>query len=190
MEDMQDIAHQLRRTTTLYLCFLLYSIIGWLYEVFLEVVIYQWGFSNRGVLFGPWCPIYGLGALLLIITLDEIRHKPAMLGKINFRPLLILLYIAALTTLLELAGSYTMEFLTGSWLWDYTGRFLNFQGRVCFDASLRFTIGGMLILYLLQPLFEHSLARIDDQPLLTLGLVLDAFFGLDCLITVYKFFFI
>lgn len=42
--------------------FMLYSIIGWLYEVFLEVVIYKWGFSNRGVLFGPYLPVYGFGA--------------------------------------------------------------------------------------------------------------------------------
>ena len=45
--------------------FFLYAIIGWLYEVFLEVVIYKWGFSNRGVLFGPWLPVYGFGAFTL-----------------------------------------------------------------------------------------------------------------------------
>ena len=37
-----------------YLYFMMYSIIGWIYEVFLEVVVYRWGFSNRGVLFGPY----------------------------------------------------------------------------------------------------------------------------------------
>ena len=36
-----------------YLYFVLYSILGWLYEVFPEVVVYRWGFSNRGVLLGP-----------------------------------------------------------------------------------------------------------------------------------------
>ena len=34
--------------------FILYSFIGWFYEVFLEVVVYKWGFSDRGVLFGPY----------------------------------------------------------------------------------------------------------------------------------------
>ena len=34
--------------------FFLYSVIGWIYEVFLEVVVYRWGFTNRGVLFGPY----------------------------------------------------------------------------------------------------------------------------------------
>ena len=44
----------LRRLQEIYLYFFLYCVIGWLYEVFLEVVIYRWGFSNRGVLFGPY----------------------------------------------------------------------------------------------------------------------------------------
>ena len=52
-----------------YLYFVLYSILGWCYEVFLEVVVYRWGFSNRGVLFGPWCVVYGFGALILLLTL-------------------------------------------------------------------------------------------------------------------------
>lgn len=43
-----------KKLTEYYLYFMLYSIIGWIYEVFLEVVVYRWGFSNRGVLFGPW----------------------------------------------------------------------------------------------------------------------------------------
>ena len=46
-----------------FIYFMLYAIIGWCYEVFLEVVVYRWGCTNRGVLFGPYCPVYGLGAL-------------------------------------------------------------------------------------------------------------------------------
>ena len=49
-----------------FIYFMLYSIIGWIYEVFLEVVVYKWGFTNRGVLFGPYCPVYGFGALAFL----------------------------------------------------------------------------------------------------------------------------
>ena len=49
--------------------FFLYCVIGWIYEVFLEVVVYRWGFSNRGVLFGPWLPVYGFGALIFIFLI-------------------------------------------------------------------------------------------------------------------------
>mgnify|MGYP003462043171 FL=1 len=49
--------------------FLMYSFIGWFYEVFLEVVVYRWGFSNRGVLLGPYCPVYGFGAMAFIFLI-------------------------------------------------------------------------------------------------------------------------
>ena len=55
--------------------FFLYSVLGWIYEVVLEVFIYRWGFSNRGVLFGPYCVIYGFGALILIFSLSGLQKK-------------------------------------------------------------------------------------------------------------------
>ena len=50
------------------LYFFFYSMLGWLYEVFLEVVVYRWGFTNRGVLLGPYCPVYGVGALVFLLA--------------------------------------------------------------------------------------------------------------------------
>ena len=47
-----------------YLYFMMYAIIGWCYEVFLEVVVYRWGFTNRGVLFGPDTAKPGINELL------------------------------------------------------------------------------------------------------------------------------
>ena len=62
-----------RKTAEYFLYFIMYSVFGWLYEVFLEVVVYRWGFSNRGVLFGPWCVVYGVGALILIFSLSGLQ---------------------------------------------------------------------------------------------------------------------
>ena len=59
-----------------YLYFMMHSILGWIYEVFLEVVVYRWGFSNRGVLFGPYCIIYGVGALVLLFSLGGLQKPP------------------------------------------------------------------------------------------------------------------
>ena len=55
-----------------FLYFILYAIIGWCYEVILETFIYKWGFRNRGVLFGPYCPVYGFGAIAFIFTVYPI----------------------------------------------------------------------------------------------------------------------
>jgi len=58
---------KIKKLRKYFIFFMMYGVVGWLYEVFLEVVVYKWGFSNRGVLFGPYLPIYGFGALVFII---------------------------------------------------------------------------------------------------------------------------
>ena len=63
------------RFRTYFLYFMAYCIIGWLYEVFLEVVVYRGGFSNRGVMFGPWLPVYGIGALIFVISLRKLKER-------------------------------------------------------------------------------------------------------------------
>ena len=59
------------------LYFFFYSVLGWLYEVFLEVVVYRWGFTNRGVLLGPYCPVYGVGALVFLLAFSRLMAKRA-----------------------------------------------------------------------------------------------------------------
>jgi uncharacterized membrane protein len=142
-----------RKVQEYFVYFMLYSMIGWLYEVFLEVVVYRWGFSNRGVLFGPYCVIYGTGALILIFSLGWLMERRIYAGKILVTPLLVFLGIMAVTTGVELIGSYVMEFTSGGWAWDYRRFAFNFQGRIALNPSVRFGIGGMLFLYVLQPIF-------------------------------------
>ena len=90
---------------------MLYSVIGWCYEVFLEVVVYRWGFSNRGILFGPYCVVYGFGALILMGTLKWLKEKDIRAGRVCITPVLVFAGIVAVTTLVELAASYIMEFI-------------------------------------------------------------------------------
>ena len=73
------------------LYFFFYSVLGWLYEVFLEVVVYRWGFTNRGVLLGPYCPVYGVGALVFLLCFSRLmaKQEPEWLRWI--RPVLIFL---------------------------------------------------------------------------------------------------
>ena len=122
--------------------FMLYSIIGWIYEVFLEVVIYRWGYSNRGVLFGPYCIIYGVGALILLLSLQGLKKRSIRLGPVPITPVVLFVAIVAITTVVELIGSYIMEWTTGSWMWDYHRFAFNFQGRIALNPSIRFGIGG------------------------------------------------
>ena len=140
----------------MFLFFYIVSVIGWIYEVFLEVVVYRWGFSNRGVLFGPYCPVYGCGALAMIICLGWLMERKIRLFKLNITPFLVFIGIVIVTTTIELKSRYIMEFTVGSFMWDYTRFSFNFQGRIALNPSIRFGIGGMVILYVLYPLFKKA----------------------------------
>lgn len=148
-----------------YLYFMMYAIIGWIYEVVLEVFIYKWGFSNRGVLFGPWCPVYGFGALIFIfVAYRFIKDKP-LKTKLLMIPV-VFLFCMISATLLELLTSYLCEFVLGYWPWQtYATSYpnFNFQGRIALSPSLRFGLGGTIFLYLLQPVFEKLLKKLGDK---------------------------
>ena len=157
--------------------------IGWFYEVFLEVVVYRWGFSNRGVLFGPYCIVYGFGALLLIFLLTRLKKKKIKIKKVNITPILVFIGIVVITTLVELIASYIMEFTRGEWLWDYTRFNFNFEGRIALNPSIRFGIGGMIFLYLLQPLFEKLTSSLSDKKLNIISVLVAIVFAIDLLYT-------
>lgn len=148
-----------------FLYFILYAIIGWIYEVFLEVVIYKWGFTNRGVLFGPYCPVYGFGALAFIFTIYRIIEDKNLKQKILMIPIVFIgcMFIA---TVIELVTSYICEAFMGYWPWQtYLDYKINFQGRIALSPSLRFGLGGVIFLYLLQPVFEKIVHKLSDKKL-------------------------
>lgn len=166
-----------------FLYFLMYSIIGWIYEVFLEVAIYRWGFSNRGVLFGPYCIIYGFGALVLILSLTPLKNSRLKLGPVPIALVLVFIGIVVISTAVELIGSYIMEMTTGGWMWDYTRFSLNFQGRIALNPSLRFGVGGMTFLYIFQPLFERLTDRMSNRVLNAVSSVAAVIFFADVFYT-------
>ena len=176
-----------RRLCEYFICFLLYSFLGWVYEVFLEVVIYRWGYSDRGVLFGPYCIVYGFGACFLIFLLSGLRKRKLLLDvpgfKISVIPFIVFLAIVIITTLTELCASYIMEFTHGEWLWDYRRFAFNFEGRIALNPSIRFGIGGMVFLYGLQPLFKKLTAKMSDKTLYTVSLILFLLLVADVIFT-------
>ena len=176
---MPERKNGMERFQTAFLYFWVYAALGWIYEVFLEVVVYRWGFSNRGFLFGPYLPVYGFGALLILACLRPLSRKSLRVGKVNVMPVVVFLAVVALTTVVELITSYLLEWTTGGWLWDYTRYSIQWQGRICLSASLRFGVGGMVILYLLQPLLEKGIGRLSKKGQQIVFLVLFVLFVID-----------
>lgn len=164
---------------TYFLYFMAYCVLGWLYEVFLEVVVYRWGFSNRGLLFGPYLPVYGTGALLILACTNPWLHKKIKLGKINLTPVLAFLVIVIVTTVVELIVSYLLEWTIGYWLWDYTSYKIQFQGRICLSASVRFGLGGLIIVYFIQPFLVKLKEALTEKAKLILFFIMFIPFCLD-----------
>lgn len=163
--------------------FALYSIFGWCYEVFLEVFIYKWGFSDRGVLFGPYCPVYGFGALVFIVIVYPLIRGRDLKARLIRIPLVFILCML-LATGLELATSYILEMINGSWPWQtYVNYKFNFQGRIALSPSVRFGIGGVLFLYVLQPLFEMLTGKLGEKRTRILSVVLILIFACDLALT-------
>lgn len=119
--------------------FILYSIIGWVYESLLCSVSER-KLINRGFLNGPYCPIYGFGAVLVILVL----------GRINNVFLLFVLG-AVLTCSLEYMTSFLMEVLFHARWWDYSQRKFNINGRICLEGALIFGAFSTVLVKLIHP---------------------------------------
>ena len=147
----------------IFLLFVIYSVIGWIYEIFLEVVIYRWGYSDRGVLTGPYCPVYGIGALIFLFLFYRKIKNMTFSDRIKKIPV-VFLGCAVSATLTELITSYICEYFIGSWPWQtYINYNINFQGRIALSPSIRFGIGGVIFLYIFQPCFDKLLGKISDK---------------------------
>jgi uncharacterized membrane protein len=179
-----------QRIRDYFIFFLLYSITGWCYEVFLEVVVYHWGFSDCGVLMGPYCIIYGFGALVFLFFFRNMIHKRDGILPAWLKPLIIGVGCMLIATVIELAASYIMEIAVGSWPWQtYVQYRYNFQGRIALSTSLRFGLGGLVYLYLLQPLFEKLIRRWEGKRFNFGAGLLATVFGCDVLLTLGQWLF-
>jgi uncharacterized membrane protein len=123
--------------------FTLYSFMGWILEV-----IYR-SFSakklvNAGFLIGPFTPIYGIGASILIAISLYAVTLPL--------PLAILLFAIAII-LLEFFTGFIIEKIFGFKLWDYSENAFNFRGIICPSFSLFWTALALLFIYVIHPFF-------------------------------------
>ena len=155
---------------SLVLLFIAFSLIGWSWEVILHFI--QAGeFVNRGTLHGPWLPIYGSGGVLVLLALNKLRGNP----------MAMLLGSMTLSGVVEYLTSFVLERKYGFRWWDYTGSFLNLNGRICAEGLILFGVGCLAIVYLLSPWLDDKITRIRKEILVPLSLSLAALFLADAI---------
>lgn len=159
---------------SLILIFFVFCVTGWVWEVSLHLVA-DGTFVNRGMLHGPWIPIYGAGSLLILTLLYRLRKKPIL----EFTAIVILAGIIEYMT-----SYYTEELFSGKKWWDYQGYFLNLDGRICAEGLLTFGIGGMILVYLIAPMLDNYLRKMKTQIAVPICIILLSLFMID---QVYSF---
>ncbi len=154
---------------TLVLIFFIFAFIGWIWEVSLHLIT-TGQFINRGIMHGPWLPIYGSGGLLILTVLYKLRKKPV----VQFFSAVVLCGI------IEYFTAFFMELIhDGQKWWDYSGYFLNLHGRICAEGLLVFGLGGVAVVYLLAPMIDDQLAKVSKKILIPLAIALVSVFVVD-----------
>ena len=137
---------KLPRVYLYFIYFILFAFIGWLLETCFS--FYALGhFTKRGFLYGPLCPIYGWGALILIMFFGRYRKN-------NLK---LFIYAAIVFTAFEYLVSYGMEALFSLKWWDYTEEFMNLNGRVSIFYTFAWGIIAILFINFIYPFFKKKL---------------------------------
>lgn len=130
----------LEKLALIVIYFFFYSALGWLVEsIYCSVAAGK--IINRGFLTGPICPIYGTGAVLMALVLSPIKEHPVLVFFVGL----------VVCDIVEFVTSYIMEKLFHARWWDYSNKWLNIQGRICFRHSMYWGIASSIFIYFVHP---------------------------------------
>ncbi len=136
--------------------FLSYSIMGWFVECVFCSIYDRKLVCDRGFLLGPYCSIYGCGALYMYFFLEQYQNAP------------LILFVMAMvgTSILEYVTSYLMEKIFRMRWWDYSNRKFNIEGRICLFNSFLFGVLGLVFIYFIHPNYVLLIQQIPQDILI------------------------
>lgn len=148
--------------------FMIYCLIGWAMEsLYVSFEHKKW--VNRGFLHGPFLPIYGFGAIIILISTIPVRNHY----------FLIFLFGMIGATLLEYVTGYVMERIFHVKYWDYSYDFCNLNGYICLGCSLAWGVCSLLLTGLIHNPIEKFVFGFPHVPLIVIDLVFVVYFIWD-----------
>ena len=155
--------------------FIIYSFLGWICET-LYCSITDKGYVNRGFLKGPFCPIYGSGALIVITLLA------------SFSDNIIILFLSALffASMLEYITGFLLETLFNLKWWDYSNYKFNIKGRVCVLNSVLFGLLSLITIKIINPILIDLTKEISLNIIIWICHISIVYFLVDGAITVSR----
>lgn len=148
--------------------FIMYCFLGWVWEsLYTSVLARKW--TNRGFLYGPAIPIYGFGALAILLLTEPFKHS------------LVLTYLSGglAATLLEYFTGVLMEKIFGVRYWDYSDKPLNLNGHISFTVSLAWGGFALILVRFIHPWLKGFLVNIPEPSIKHLSYLLIAIFAVD-----------
>lgn len=135
--------------STLFLYFIFYSFCGWVWET-CYCSLKERHYVPRGFLYGPICPIYGVGVLLMILFFAPLQEN-----------LLVFYFVAvSIMTVWEYLVGWFLETTTHIKYWDYSHIPFNIKGRVCLPASLLWGVLSYVAVFLIHPTVARMLGSL------------------------------
>ena len=156
-----------------FLTFIVYSFLGWILEVGYH--IFKSGrLINRGFLFGPLCPIYGTGAVIIISLLTRWKDNSLyiFLGGFFF------------ASVLEYITGFVLEKIFHTRWWDYSKRPFNIKGYIALDFSIIWGLVSVFMMKILHPRVESFINSISKENMRPVALAIFMVFTIDFLATV------
>ena len=154
--------------------FLIFSIIGLLLETFYCYASTGVIESRKGLLWGPFCPVYGVGATILILLLHKYKEHPIQL----------FFYGMVLGDVIEYILSFILEAMYGTRFWEYSYISLNLNGRICITYSIFWGILAFVLICFAKPLLDKFISKIPFKLKNILEIFLFIFLVIDVVVTI------
>jgi len=155
--------------------FIIYSFMGWIIESIYRSIAEK-KFINTGFLYGPFCPIYGIGAIIMYLFLNNYKENIILVFIIGFVALSIWEYIVG----------WLLEKIFHTKYWDYSNNKFNIKGRICLVNSIFWGILGVIFIKYIHPLVVENLDKIPRDMLFIGIIVLGGYLLIDAIVTMIK----
>lgn len=153
--------------------FIIYSIAGWALESTYRS-IREKKVINSGFLIGPFCPIYGTGAIIMLLFLERFEKNILVLFIISFFILSVWEYLVGVL----------LERIFKTKYWDYSDHKINIKGRVCLSNSIYWGILGVLFIRYIHPFVEKNIELINPLYLKIATTLILILFMIDTIINI------
>ncbi|SFI42977.1 Uncharacterized membrane protein [Treponema bryantii] len=159
-----------------FLIFIMFSMVGWISEVLYVGIFHEHKFVNRGFLYGPLCPVYGFGGVVILLL-------PPVLYE-TWIPLFLASMV--LCTIVEYFVSWFMEKMFHARWWDYSHYKFNIKGRICLLNSVLFGFMGLGVIRFVYPQMLRFLNWLGDFVVMVSADTIGVILTIDIFFTVRK----